>query len=69
MMRDLRYAVRMLVKAPAFSLIAILAVALGIGGSTTMFSAINALLLRPLPLMADQDRLLYISQFLAKKDD
>ena len=69
MIRDLRYALRMLVKAPAFSLIATLAVALGIGGSTTMFSAINALLLRPLPLMADQDRLLYISQFLAKKDD
>ncbi|MBA2622265.1 MAG: hypothetical protein H0U88_01410, partial [Chthoniobacterales bacterium] len=65
MIRDFRYAVRMLIKAPAFSIIAILAVALGIGGSTTMFSAINALLLRPFPLMEDQDRLLAVTQFLS----
>jgi putative ABC transport system permease protein len=66
MIRELRFALRMLVKTPAFTLIAVLAVALGIGGSTTMFSAINALLLRPLPLIQDQDRLIYINQFFAK---
>ena len=52
-----------------FALIAVLAIALGIGGSTTMFSAINALLLRPMPLIQDQDRLLAVAQYLTKKPD
>ena len=58
--QDLRYAARGLCKAPGFTLVAVLTLALGIGGTTTIFSAIDALLLRPLPY-PDQDRLVALS--------
>ncbi len=63
--QDVRYAVRGLCKAPAFTLVAVLTLALGIGGTTTIFSAIDALLLRPLPY-PDQDRLVALSNSYAK---
>src|SRR4029077_18746605 len=50
MIADLRFAVRMLIKYPAFSIVAFLAIVLGIGANTTVFGIINTLLLKPLPV-------------------
>jgi putative ABC transport system permease protein len=57
---DLRFGARLLLKTPLTTAAAILSLALGIGGTTAMFSAVDAVLLRPLPY-AQPDRLVLVS--------
>jgi putative ABC transport system permease protein len=57
--QDLRYGARLLAKVPAFTTVALLALALGMGSATTIFSVVDTVLLKPLPFR-DAERLLVI---------
>jgi len=62
MIQDIRYAFRMLLKNPAFTLVAVLSLALGTGANSAMFSMADALMLRPLPVSRPSQVLTVSSQ-------
>src|ERR1700734_4439913 len=61
MLHDLQFAFRQLLKSPGFSLVAILTLALAIGANIAIFSAVDAVLLHPLPY-PDPDRLMAVTE-------
>src|SRR6201985_3804724 len=66
-MRELKFAIRRLLKSPGFTATAVLMLAFGIGATTAIFSIVEGVLLRPLPF-PDSDRLMVLSDRIQEAD-
>src|SRR6266446_9421891 len=60
LIKDIRYALRSLLKHPAFTVVSVITLALGIGANTAIFTVLNAVMLRSLPVK-DPERLVFLS--------
>ncbi len=70
MLQDFRFGIRMLRRSPGFTILALLCLTLGIGATTSVFSWVEGILLRPFPLVANQERLVAITaMFRGERDD
>jgi putative ABC transport system permease protein len=67
MLTDLKFALRMLAKHPGFTLFAVLAIGVGIGLSSAIFNAYSAIVLRPVPGIADEHRLVNVSSYVLER--
>ncbi len=63
LLQDLRYATRQLARTPAFTVVAALTLAIGIGANTALFTLADAIFLRPLPEVHSDDRLVWIAPY------
>jgi len=66
--QDVRFGLRMLWKSPAFTVVAVVSLALGIGLNTAIFSVVNVLLIRPVPVVKEQDRLTWLRASISYPD-